>query len=1138
MLLALLVLACPPAWAGEGPAPKKILILYSYHKGVPWEDLVNQGVRSVLASAQPGSLQISEEYADLVRFPQEAHASALVDMLRLKYAQPSPDLVLASGEEASRFLMTKGAGLFPGVPTVLLVGKKDAYKSQSLPAHMTSVMADEDVNGTLALALGLLPDTRRVFVVAGSSFNDRQLQERARAQLTPRQDRLEITYLSGLTAQELLDRVSNLPPNSIVLFLNFLRDAAGQPFIPRDFQRVLSARANAPLFSLYDTYLGWGSVGGNMTSAEALGQAVARTGLRILAGQAPADIPPAQLANTPILDWRQLKRWGLEGRPLPGDAAVRFREYSFLELNWGWVLGAVVLVLLQAALITILLTQKRRARAEEAARRQAQEALSLSEKKFRLAFHTSPDAIAITRLSDGRYVDINQGFLATTGYGREEIIGHTTQEISIYHDPGDRQRLVAAIQKHGHVNNMEIKFRLKDGAVVTGLMSAVAFELEGQACALGITRIIEEIKQAQQALQESEEKFRLAFQTSPDAIGITRLSDAQYVEVNEGFCAISGYTREELLGKTSAEINIWVDPTDRRRLVEALERRGLVRSLEAKFRLKDGTVVAALMSAAIFELGGQRYILYMAKIIEDLKQAQRALQESEDKFAKAFMASPVWVSITTLAEGRFLEVNEAFSRITGFSRQEVLGRTAVEINLWPGGERGRENMREALLRQGYLRDHEALMHFKDGQDHQVLVSAELVPVGGERCLVSVIVDVTEQRRLEREKDHLEGQLAQAQKMEAVGTLAGGIAHDFNNILAAVLGFAEIAQELAQEGRDNSAELSQIVDAAQRASRLVRQILTFSRKVKADRRPLALNDTLAEVTTILRRTLPKMVSIQTRLTPDLATIDADPTQMEQVLFNLAANANDAMPGGGRLLLETDNLTVGEAERRQWPEVESGPYVLLTVSDNGQGMDLEIQGQIFDPFFTTKGPGKGTGLGLSTVYGIVKGHGGYIFCQSVPKGGTSFQILLPARDQPAGPQEAASPAPPAQGGQETVLLVDDEPPLLEVGRRILGGAGYQVLTAQSGEEALASLQGPDRRADLVILDLSMPGMGGHRCLARILAQDPQARVLVASGYSAEGMAAQSLAAGALGFVAKPFGKVELLAAVRRALDQTRN
>ncbi len=498
------------------------------------------------------------------------------------------------------------------------------------------------------------------------------------------------------------------------------------------------------------------------------------------------------------------------------------------------------------------------------------------------------------------------------------------------------------------------------------------------------------------------------------------------------------------------------------------------------------------------------------------------------------MASPLWVAITTLEEGRLLEVNEAFCRITGFERQEVLGRTSVEVGLWPEARR-RRDMLEIMREQGSLRDQETILRFKDGLDHPVLWSSELISFAGRQCLVNVVLDLTERKRLERERDALESQLAQAQKMEAVGTLAGGIAHDFNNILAAVLGFAEIAQELAQEGQDNSDELAQIVAAAQRASHLVRQILTFSRKVKADRRPLSLNGILTETVAMLRRTLPKMIHIQTRLAPDLAEIDADATQMEQVLMNLAANARDAMPEGGRLLLETANLEIGAEQRQQWPEVEPGFYARLTVSDSGHGMAPDVQGHIFDPFFTTKGPGLGTGLGLSTVYGIVKGHGGHIFCHSSPGGGTSFLVLLPARGGPGGQAPPASAPHEADGGQETLLLVDDEPPLLEVGRRILGAAGYQVLTALSGEEALETFSRPGRRVDLVILDLSMPGMGGHRCLRHMLAQDPQARVLVTSGYSAEGMAGQSLESGALGFVAKPYAKADLLAAVRRALDR---
>ena len=372
-------------------------------------------------------------------------------------------------------------------------------------------------------------------------------------------------------------------------------------------------------------------------------------------------------------------------------------------------------------------------------------------------------------------------------------------------------------------------------------------------------------------------------------------------------------------------------------------------------------------------------------------------------------------------------------------------------------------------------------------------------------------------------------------MEAIGTLAGGVAHDFNNILAAIMGYTEFAQESAQEGLDCSGELNQVLSAAQRARDLVRQILTFSRKVEFQPKPLDLNREVRQTREVLGRTLPKMIDIVCELAPDLHPVHADANQMEQVLLNLGANAADAMPQGGRLAIRTENVSLDDESCRGRLEVEPGDYVLLTVSDNGQGMDENTRQQIFDPFFSTKPQGKGTGLGLSTVYGIVTGHGGHIFCTSRPGHGTTFSIYLPALVTDAVPAGAARAKPGALRGNESILLVDDEESLRRVVSAHLSRAGYSVRTAASGEEALEVFRGASREVDLVVLDLGMPGMGGLKCLGELLLLDPETRVLIASGYAADGQIQQSLERGAAGYIAKPYRKTELLSAVRRVLDR---
>ncbi len=389
---------------------------------------------------------------------------------------------------------------------------------------------------------------------------------------------------------------------------------------------------------------------------------------------------------------------------------------------------------------------------------------------------------------------------------------------------------------------------------------------------------------------------------------------------------------------------------------------------------------------------------------------------------------------------------------------------------------------------------------------------------------------------EREAQHLQAQLLQAQKMEAVGTLAGGLAHDFNNILTAIQGQAEILLWDKAPEEPGYEELQAIMEACRKVGVLVRQLLTFSRKLPAHPLPVDLNREIKNLSILLARTLPKMIKIELDLAEQLAPVEADSVQLEQMLVNLAVNARDAMPDGGKLIIATSRAS-GAADSCP-DEVRLSPekYVLLTVTDTGQGMPAEVRNHIFEPFFTTKDIGKGTGLGLAMVYGIVQSHHGYISCSSQPGMGTTFRIYLPVSAAPARTPEAADMETPAlPRGAETVLFVDDEEMLRDLGARILANFGYAVRTAATGEEALKLYRQPESKIDLVIVDLIMPGMGGLKCLKQLMEFDPDARVIVVSGFAPDGDADEALAAGARGFLRKPFDVQEMLQLMRRILAE---
>ncbi len=509
--------------------------------------------------------------------------------------------------------------------------------------------------------------------------------------------------------------------------------------------------------------------------------------------------------------------------------------------------------------------------------------------------------------------------------------------------------------------------------------------------------------------------------------------------------------------------------------------------------------------------------------ITDLRHAEEShklLFEAMEHAAEAI--------IITDSSGVIQYINPAQEITSGYSRNELLGQTP---NIFRSDFQD-NNFYDRLwktINSGNVWSGRFVNRKKDGTVYHedATISPVYTKTGKLTNFVALKHDITERLKLSE-------QLFQAQKMEAVGTLAGGVAHDFNNLLQAVLGYSELMLQRKKEGERDYANLKRIYQAGKRGAELVKNLMTFSRKAETKFVPVDLNQEINSARNLLSRTIPKTININLRLREDLESIRADRSQIGQVLMNLGVNARDAMPDGGILTIETTNIRLDEEYYNTHPETIPGSYVLLTVSDTGQGMDKETLSHIFEPFFTTKERGRGTGLGLATVYGIVKQHDGHIMCYSEPGHGTTFKICLPAiqTELELNPTTVETAIP---GGTETILLVDDDDDIRDLGATLLIEFGYKVIMAVNGKEALEIYQREKGRISLVLLDLIMPVMDGKQCLAEILRVDPNAKVIIASGYSERGQVNGVMAAGAKGFVQKPYDMRQLLNTIREILDR---
>jgi two-component system cell cycle sensor histidine kinase/response regulator CckA len=432
--------------------------------------------------------------------------------------------------------------------------------------------------------------------------------------------------------------------------------------------------------------------------------------------------------------------------------------------------------------------------------------------------------------------------------------------------------------------------------------------------------------------------------------------------------------------------------------------------------------------------------------------------------------------------------------------------------------------RKLLLASTSIRNREVRFRTKSGEIRTALLSAEVIEVGGVKCVLSVNDDTTDQKRLEE-------QLLQAQKMEAVGTLAGGIAHDFNNLLTAIIGYSQLLKSEYPEGNRQRYRIEEIEKAGTRAATLTSQLLAFSRRQVLQPRILNLNSVIHGIKSMLSRLIGEDITFTASLDPDLGNVKADPSQIEQVIMNLVLNSRDAMPRGGKLIIETANIELDETYSRIHPEAGPGPYVLMAVSDSGAGMDKQTQARVFEPFFTTKEQGRGTGLGLSTVYGIVKQSGGSIFLYSEPGQGTVFKMYLPRLDNTVEPI-AVSHSHAHETGSETLLVVEDEESVRKLAAEVLRLKGYVVLEAGDAQQALRVSSEYPGKIDLLITDAVMPGLSGTELAERFIANRPDAKVLYVSGYTHESIRGSRLPAEAL-FVAKPFSPGMLLQKVREVL-----
>jgi two-component system cell cycle sensor histidine kinase/response regulator CckA len=679
---------------------------------------------------------------------------------------------------------------------------------------------------------------------------------------------------------------------------------------------------------------------------------------------------------------------------------------------------------------------------------------------------------------------------------------------------------------------------IRNGPIVIGILSIQSYTRQAyseadletlQALADHCGGALERIR-AEEALRESEEHYRNLVEGSMQGIMIHQDSIIQFA--NPALADTFGYSNPaELVGQ-----NIWESLTapEARAVLRARTEACLRGELIPIFHgwqgiRRDGTRIWIESGGSAISWKGRPAVLAFFLDVSERTQAEEALRQSEERFSKAFQATPVSIAITNGSDGRFLDANDSFLQIFGFTRDDVVGCTAGELGLWDKPE-DRNQLSGLLQNQPSIRNLEWRFRTRSAEIKETLISVETIELDNAPCLLWIIHDLTERLRLE-------SQLRHAQKLEAVGQLAAGVAHDFNNIMTIIQGHTSLLLSGSGLELDTADSLKEVSAAADRAANLTRQLLAFSRKQIMQLSALDLNQVVRHVAKMLRRLVGDEISLECSYGAGLPLVCADATMMEQTIVNLAVNARDAMPKGGKLAITSASIDIDEASAQRRPEARAGQFVCLTVADTGCGMDAVTLSKIFEPFFTTKEVGKGTGLGLSMVYGIVKQHQGWIEVTSEPGRGTTFNLFLPADQNPSGPLPKPSASLGIFGGTETILVVEDEPSLRDLVGQLLRRDGYKVIPAGTGSEALRLWEQHENEIDLLLTDMKMPGgISGQDLAARLQAAKPALKVIFTSGYSLEAADGDLVLQTGINFLSKPYQPAKLARMIRACLDET--
>ena len=1139
LLCLLLILLAVPGPARADKIRKNVLYFNAYQNGYQWSDDILTGLREAFA-ASDFNVDLQIEYMDSKKYADPVLRGMLHDFYKLKYRNTHFEVILASDNYAFDFLRQYQKELFPDTP-VVFCGVND-FHPDWLTGHpnFTGVLENPDIRTTLELALRFHPDRSRLVIFGDASVTGVAIGNQLRAVEGDFAGRLRFEYEDNLTLTGILDRVHTLGDDAMIFLIPFYKDTTKDVYSVNEVLAAIRANSDVPIYSAWQFMLGHGIVGGRLHSGIEEGRIAAAMADKLLAGTPIADLPiVTQTNDVYIFDFREMLRLGITTDKLPTGFTLINEPYPFYQINiavfWTIIISVLILCYVMVLLVTNILR-----------RRSVEEKIKDQVTFLETLVNTIPIPIYY-KDETGRYRGCNPAFRSWCGTTDEALPGTggvavptddgaavpskdcaavAGSPLSRYLDAED-----AGLLREPGVRRGETDIQAADGTLHSVILHRAVYEsAKGQIAGLvGVLYDVSELKRATEKLRQAEEKYRGIFENS--ALGIFRMTpDGQAVDVNPAMLAMLGVDDlDTLLRRRGDMIDVLFSGRDRfATLLETAADEAAVIKFETRFVRPDARPVTANINMRLVaDRAG--YLAYVEGVVEDVTmrhEAERALRESQEMLRLVLDNIPQLVSWKDKAL-RYLGANRAFTDFFGFTDlSDLMGRDDAALPLRPEDVDAVRATDIDVMRNNRPVAGELAARNVRGAD--VLLEIKKVPLHDDKGAVvgvlSTADDVTQKVSLER-------QLLQSQKMEAIGTLAGGIAHDFNNILTSIINSAELALMDLPPGDAMEDDLRRVLKAGERGSRLVKQILSFTRPSQAGFAPINVADVMSEVAGLLKASIPRHIKIVEDLPAAPVTCRADPTQLHQIVMNLCTNAFQAMrEAGGVLTLSLSEDALDESQAGQ-VGTRAGRYARLSVVDTGPGIAGDILDKIFDPFFSTKEKSEGTGLGLAVVRGIVKSHRGGIRVSSLPGERTGFDIYLPLLA--AGDAPVVLPRPAPNRGRDRILFVEDDEDQLLTIPRVLAQLGHEVTARGSPLEALAVLAAAPAAFDVLITDFDMPEVNGLELARRAAKIAPELPVVLVSGRLGD-IEDIKLAGNIQKVVLKPYNQAIISAAIREVLD----